>query len=534
MATALSAEVNNNNWILDTGATNHLVGNKNLYKSSQPADQSIGMANGELIRATRIGTAVIKNQCSGDLEMREALFAPSVKMNLLSIKRATDAGHKAIFRKNSAEIVNSSGKVLIRAKQINGLWQTDGANDRKVCALSSKSENSIELWHRRLGHLNHSAIYKMAKDELVKGIEKFPNKNAKSCAVCVRNKIREESHAKEAENRASEILERIHSDVCGPMPTTAIKGERYFVTFIDEKSRYLKVYPIKSRESVGEVFEEFKHFVENQTGKRIKCVRTDNGAEYKGGKFASVIKSSGIKHELTVPGSPHQNGMAERMNLTLINQVKCMLEEAGLPYDLWAEALHTACYLRNRSESRVVANKTPFEAFWGIKPNIGHLKVFGARAIAIDKIITRRKFDARGRDCRMIGYSSHHKGYRMLDDQSRKIFISRTVKFFDEGVVQDDVVNFPDDIVDEIRPRRNAPRAVKDVRPIPDLKSHYEKKKAASLKRQDSAKKQSEEQNEDNEEEADQLVSELKLSDEDGETPTSYEEATSGKWTKFW
>lgn len=553
VAAALGVNIKAKNWIMDTGATNHMVSDIKMMKQSRPADESVLVASGDVMKAAQIGLAIIKNQCDGDIEMKEALYVPGLKMNLMSVKRATDAGFKAIFEKGQATVVDQTGKVIIIAKQINGLWQvreSESETGHKFCAMTNKAEPNLELWHRRLGHLHHGAIIKMSKNEFVKGMENIvPNYNAQ-CEVCIRNKIVEEPYPKEANNRATEILGRIHSDVCGPLPTVATGGEKYFVTFIDEKSRYLKVFAIKSRDEIGDVFETYKSFVEKQTGHRIKCMRTDNAAEYKGGKFAAIIKSCGIKHELTVPGSPAQNGMAERMNLTMINQVKCMLQEADLPYELWAEAVQTACYLRNRSATRTIRGMTPFELFWGIKPNLNHLRVFGCRAIAINKIMRRRKLDARGRVCRLVGYSSHYKGYRLLDTVTRKIFVSRTVKFLDEEAVVDGKVHFNwstphhEGQQEQQQPRRNPSRACKDVRPIPNLHANMEKKEAAKLKRDAVVvKRQAEQQavdDGDSDSESDQDHKDdppgqpIKWSEEAQDTPATFKDAVNSKWNKFW
>ena len=117
--------------------------------------------------------------------------------------------------------------------------------------------------------------------------------------------------------------------------------------------------------------------VERSTGHRIISLRTDNGGEYTSLEFQSYLKREGIKHELTVPRSPEQNGVAEHFNRTLMEAVRSMLVGAQLPQRFWAEALATAVYLRNRSPTKAVSGLTPYEAWTGRKPVVNHLKVFG-------------------------------------------------------------------------------------------------------------------------------------------------------------
>ena len=100
------------------------------------------------------------------------------------------------------------------------------------------------------------------------------------------------------------------------------------------------------------------------------------------GQFDEYLKSEGVRHQLTVPKSPEQNGVAERCNRTLVEMTRAMLFRSGLPKNLWAETLSTAAYLRNRSPTKAVKGLTPFEALNGKKPDVGHLLAFGCAAYA--------------------------------------------------------------------------------------------------------------------------------------------------------
>lgn len=118
------------------------------------------------------------------------------------------------------------------------------------------------------------------------------------------------------------------------------------------------------------------------------------------------------------------------MNRTLVEMTRCLLDDAKLPDKLWVEALQTAVYIRNRCETRAV-EKTPFEMFWGIKPNLQHLRAFGCPAVTLIKGGNRSKLSRKGIECKLIGYSSNHKGYRLLCEDG-KIIVSRSVKFLED------------------------------------------------------------------------------------------------------
>ena len=91
--------------------------------------------------------------------------------------------------------------------------------------------------------------------------------------------------------------------------------------------------------------------VEREKGKSLKCLRSDNEGEYTSNEFKSYCSEKDIRHEKTVPGTPQQNGVAERMNRTIVEKIRCMLRMTNLPKLFWGEVVVTACYLINRSPS---------------------------------------------------------------------------------------------------------------------------------------------------------------------------------------
>ena len=164
--------------------------------------------------------------------------------------------------------------------------------------------------------------------------------------------------------------------------------------------------------------------------KKISTLRSDNGGEYLSNEFKIYLKSKGIHHELTVPHCPEQNGVAERMNRTLMEMARSMMAHAGLPDKYWAEAVEAAAYIRNRtSTSSIKGSKTPYEVWSGKKPNIEHLKVFGCMAYSHVPDSQRQKLDKKAVKLRFVGYCIQSKGYRLLDEKTSRVFIRRDVIF---------------------------------------------------------------------------------------------------------
>ena len=170
-------------------------------------------------------------------------------------------------------------------------------------------------------------------------------------------------------------------------------------------------------------FKEFEASVTNESDRSIGTLRTDNGGEYLSGEFKEYLKSKGIRHELTVPHSPQQNGVAERMNRTLMESARTMIAHAGLPNSYWAEAVATAAYVRNRMPTTAIKNdQTPYELWYGRKPNVSHLRVFGCVAYTHVPDSERQKLDKKAVKLRFVGY-------RLLDWKTEKIVTRRDVVF---------------------------------------------------------------------------------------------------------
>jgi transposase InsO family protein len=146
----------------------------------------------------------------------------------------------------------------------------------------------------------------------------------KACATDV-HKERTSRTLSRRETTKQGVLELIHSDVCGPMPSTSISGYVYYVSFIDDYSRKTWVYFLKSKDEVFGKFKEFKALIENLSERKIKILRSDNGGEYTSKEFIIFCKDVGIKRELTTPYNPQQNGVAERKNRTIMEAVKTIV-----------------------------------------------------------------------------------------------------------------------------------------------------------------------------------------------------------------
>ena len=179
----------------------------------------------------------------------------------------------------------------------------------------------------RVGHMSEKGMTTLVGRGLLKGLKSY---KLGFCENCVFGKQKWVKFGT-AKHISKGILEYVHSNVWGLAPVNSLGGARYFLTLIDDYSRKVWVYFLKQKDEVFGKFKQWKAMVEKQTGRSVKRLRTDNGGEFCSKEFEEFCKNAGIVRHHTVPGTPQQNGVAERMNRTLLERARCMRINAALP-----------------------------------------------------------------------------------------------------------------------------------------------------------------------------------------------------------
>ena len=233
--------------------------------------------------------------------------------------------------------------------------------------------------------------------------------------------------------RQTKLLGLIHTDLVDLKQTMTRDGKNYFVTFIDDYSRYTKVYLMKHKDEAFDMFLSYKIEVKNQLDKKIKRIILDRGGEYV--LFNDYCVKEEIIHEVTPPYSPESNGLAERKNKTPKKMMNVMLISSNALDNLWGEALLTACFLQNRIPHRKIG-ETPYELWKGFQPNLKYLKVWGYLAKVMLLGPKKRKISSKTSDCLFLGYAKHSVAYRFLVLNSeiieRNIIVeTKNVEFFE-------------------------------------------------------------------------------------------------------
>ena len=449
----IGANTNSNEWFIDSGATKHMTNNRSLLFDYQQyeypvniylRDSSVVLAEGE--GKVRLPT------CDGSddnfLALHNVLFVPNLTKNLLSVSAMAQMGAEICFDKEKCTVIKN-GRNIVIGHMLNG--KLFRVNTPEFLHLSTMSNPpALDLWHQRLGHLNHDYVHQLKRKDLVVGMKMDGNAPYENnCESCVLGKMHRQVFPKRDQHHTTKPMEIIHTDICGPMQIESLGGSRYILMFTDDYSRYTIVYFLKSKDETLSKFKEYVNLVENQTGcgeGRVKIVRSDNGGEYTSKGFASYSAEKGIVHQFTNPYCPEQNGISERLNRTIMESARSMIHHAKLPLHFWAEAVNTAVYLHNRSPTATLKDKTPFECWFDKKPDISNLRVFGCVCYMHVPNGERQKLDPKSRKGIFVGYPEGTKGYKLYDPIRKKFVKSRDVLFYERKFYYADAEGKLDDI----------------------------------------------------------------------------------------
>src|SRR6266487_3293812 len=465
-------DIQPNDWVLDSAATHFFCADETQFESLDvgAAGEEISMANGDIVKSGGRGTVrlLVNGKSLGrrtphELLLHEVVYAPALEVNLLSTFMLTEMGLRVVVdgAGKLSEIQSSDDHDLAVANLIpmNNLYfldvvedlpmQANAAGKKPNCRQRRNAVRSIKIWHCRLGHLNIDDVKNIQRVTSGVGFHK-PTEGEREavCKTCVQGKQVKKRISKKRRCQSKKPFDLIHSDICGPFPISKDKS-RYFITFTDDFTRYVWVKALPTKDEAINAFMQFYLEIETQFGVKIKRVRSDNGGEYSGQPFQTFMDSKAILWEPTIAYNPFENGVSERQNRTLMNYIRTIFADSDLPISLWSELLETAAYLRNRSPTKHLKGKTPYEALFGEKPDLSNLRIIGCQAWALIPKEKRSKFDLRSSDCRLLGYAASTQ-YILYEVDSGRVIFSRDVIFDESPEFYPPNWTFDFDIPDEL------------------------------------------------------------------------------------
>lgn len=449
MATHISQSLPYNipstSWILDTGATCNLTSSRHDLRNYKPLTKpfEVRFGNNGTQQALGVGTAHIMLSDGNVVAVDKVYYVPHIAKNLISVSQIAQTGTKVEFGANHCTIKHKlpgGGQYAVLGPKIGKLYLLGHTKTSEECHSASLTPNpdySTLLWHYRLGHLNLAMMQTIATHNLVHHYSLPKKSRLDLCEGCIYGKLANQKYPS-SRTSTSHPLELVHSDLCGPLPVISLSQHNYFITFIDDFTKYTLVafIPNKTGHIVLKAFQSYHSIVTTHIGLPLRALQTDNGGEYTSHIFQSYCQQHGIRQRLTVPHNPQQNGIAERKNRSLMNMARSMLKIAGLPSSFWEEAVATSCYLQNRVYTRSI-KAIPYTLWYGQKPDYASLRIFGCTAYAHVPPSQRHKLGDHAIKALFVGYGEPYgiKGYRLYDTTKRKFFYSRSLIFDEDSLL---------------------------------------------------------------------------------------------------
>ncbi|KAJ0601440.1 putative RNA-directed DNA polymerase [Helianthus annuus] len=384
VALTATTELKQNNlgdWIIDSGCSNHMTGEKDRLKKVKRynGNHVVVIADNSRHQIANVGEVCFPAE-RGQTEfvMSDVFHVPGMKKNLFSVPQVTSTGKYVLFGPTDVKIFEkfeTKSVPILQGKRNDTVYVLSAES---TYVDKAKQNQTADLWHARLSHVGYDRLELIMKRNLINGLPSFEVNKEMVCAGCQFGK----SHQlpfEPSSHKTKEPLEIVHSDVLGPIKQESNTGKRYMVTFIDDYSRYLR---------------------ENK-----------------------------IRRQLTCSNTPQQNGVSERKNRHLGETCRSMIHDKNVPGRYWAEGMKTACYVINRLPSQTLGYKSPFEKLFELKPDVSHLRVFGCVCYVFIPNHLRHKMEKKAIRCIFIGYDAERKGWRCCDPTTNKCYVSRNVVF---------------------------------------------------------------------------------------------------------
>ena len=432
--------------ILDSGCSMHITGYGDWLENMRPSTgHSIRGVGGHVLPVTAFGDLSLICMSSDNRErlvtINQIMLVPGSECTLLSTAKLIDAGLSIHLHSRGATIKDASGAEIacckrsvnlcvLRYRRVPPQHLSGAFISEAGCSAAAKSL-PLHLWHLRMGHLAPAAIRSLESAVDGMTISDSGDNVTGNCAGClVSNATRHPFHA--SESMAHRPLQLIHADIAGPFRTKTASGAQYYLAILDDYSRLVTVHLLQHKSDAFSLLVQTLRQFETQLETKVQMLRTDGGSEFCSNTALAHYAAAGIVHQKVAAFSPEANGRIERVNLTLMRRVRAMLHSGGFPKHFWGEALYTAAMLQNVSPHRALPKEhTPFSRLHATRPDLSGLRPFGCLAFVQIPQHQRGKLDRQALVCKMLGYETQSRAYRLYDVEHSCVIISRNVRFIE-------------------------------------------------------------------------------------------------------
>ena len=455
-------------WLIDSGASHHMVPHRQLFLNlKKSVVEIVCLADGSTVPVLGQGDIVVQGP-GGPVTIKDVLWVPQLSHCLFSVHAVyKNKRGKVLFGADQTRIYSkcSDRKPVLIAKSQGSGWEirakclsfsdpevtpsgqctmcTGPKGEGEFCALSvrgsdlSKSKGSWQVWHARLGHPGLKQLKHLTEKGLATGIELEGDEPSKpTCIPCLEGKMSQLPY-KSSATKAKAPFDLVHTDLMGPLEVpSVVYRSRYVLVVVDDFSRFSWVFFLKHKDESEDVLRRFFSYVKTQFNSQIKTLRSDNGGEFTSKPFSEWLDAQGVKHNLSIPYSPQQNGVAERFNRTLQERSRAMIFGSGLPVRYWEHAMRYASWCINRLPTTALPNMgVPYTALMGKAPSLAMAKVFGcmAHVWVPEERRPSGKFSKRSVWGVFIGIPQESKGWEFFLPESGDVgFLSRNAYFHED------------------------------------------------------------------------------------------------------
>ena len=440
--------------LIDTGASCHILSNKNYFlnfdENFVPSENYLELADGskrnDLIKGKGDATIPLydKSGFKRNFVLKNALYVPSFKKNILSLHNAVKSGVRFYLNSPGDEHMITQEGIKFRINTSGHLYVVNSV------ISNAPSVRSPLDWHKTLGHCNYKDIMKLppiVSNMKIKG--KRPEDDCETCILAKFNQY----FSRKPEEKCTKPFHSCHIDLSGPHSDENTGNFKFIFGAVCEYSGYISVYLLKSKADCDQAMKTF--LAQNATYGTVKKVRTDFGTEFLSDKFEQILLDRGIKHEKSSPYTPSENGKIERVWRTIFDMARALMIDANLPRDLWTYAIKMSAYLRNRCINNRL-NMTPLEAATGKRPNMRRLHIFGSKCFVLNQ--HRRKLDPKATPGVFLGYDDTSPAHIVYFPENGKISLVRCVKFTDKPYFTSTSQSGKYDFIEEISQMQGSPQ----------------------------------------------------------------------------
>ncbi|KAL6210823.1 hypothetical protein ACLB2K_016055 [Fragaria x ananassa] len=406
-------------WIMDTGCTFHMCAIREWFDTFE--ESSIGevfRGDDSPCRILGIGSVKIKMHDGVVRKLENVRYIPKLRKNLISLGTLDKAGYRYSSKEGRLKVIKGSLVMMKADIQPNNVYKLQGTTIIGGVAMSAEVNDKTEQWQQGLQRMSQRVMQELYKESKAEGV-----------GVCKLNFCKDGTLGKQkvgfklvdCENKSKELLDYIHSEVWSATQVRCMRGSKYFVTFLDDFSRKIWAYFMNEKSEVLFKVKKGKSKVGNLEGRKIKYLRNNGGSEYRMKGFLQFYKDE-ITRCITVKDNLQENGATRRMKKTLFERERGMRLHAGLPDTFWKEAVNHACYLANRSPSKVLDFKCAEEVWSGEPIGSFNLRMFGSIAYAHISSNEQTKLKPN-----FLGVEKKVKGYKLWNIVSKKRVLGRYV-----------------------------------------------------------------------------------------------------------